>query len=354
METDTRNPTDRVAEGLGRDEDESATFPPAEGVYGQLFREGYHFNFFQAVRLLEKYFHDAPAPGETWDVRRERIFFQPHKALVFPAADIKRIEALAEPTPRARLVLTFLGLYGVDSPLPVYFYDDLASERPGTVALQDFLDIFNHRLYVYFYKAWRKYRPYVGHGTLDEDRRARRFLSVAGLGTQGALVQSPLPNALRLAGFAGWLAPHARHPEGVQKLLAVMLGGPAVKIEENVLRWVPLPERPTLAPGGGFDLGKGAVIGARVPDRSGKFRVVIGPVDFDDYLTFRPGQTNACLVAFLVRLYAPDYLDYDVELWLDTSNIPPVRLGFGDVQLGMTMWLGQPPQAVIAVRVRYD
>lgn len=353
MDTHARDAAADVVAAPGDGAGAPAPGLPAEGVYGRLFREGYRFDFFQAVRLLERLYADAPAPGAHWDVRKERIFFRPHSALVFPAADVRRIEALTEPTPRARLVVTFLGLYGVDAPLPTYFYDDIAADRPGVEALRDFLDLFNHRFYAFFYRAWRKYRPDVGYGMPGGERHARRLLAVAGLGTRGATTGTPLPDPMRMASFAGWLAPHARHAEGLGKLLSSMLDGPAVRIEENVLRWVPLPTRPRMGTDG-FRLGSSAVIGARVPDRTGKFRVAIGPLSFDDYLTFRPGETRAALVAFCVRLYAPDYLDYDVELSIDASGIPPVRLGAGDVRLGMTTWLGRPRTGLVTLRVTYD
>lgn len=104
---------------------------------------------------------------------------------------------------------------------------------------------------------------------------------------------------------------------------------------------------------GGLALGASAVVGKSVKDVSGKFRVVLGPLPFDAYLTFLPGRANARLLAYLVRLYAPDYLDYDVELQLDTANVPRARLGDRDLQLGVTMRLGKPSAAVVSHVVTY-
>ncbi|MDP0995861.1 type VI secretion system baseplate subunit TssG, partial [Klebsiella pneumoniae] len=51
---------------------------------------------------------------------------------------------------------TFMGLYGVDSPLPTAYLDDIALHRDGHEALQGLLDIFSHRIMTQFYRIWRK------------------------------------------------------------------------------------------------------------------------------------------------------------------------------------------------------
>ena len=355
MAAEIRDTIDTVAKPLVDEpagDDERAEGPPQRGVYGRLFREGYRFNFYQAVRLLEKYFADAPAPGETSEVRRERIFFRPDVALTFPASDVRRVEALDE-ADRARVTVTFMGLYGIASPLPVYFYDELATEEPDTFPLRDFLDIFDHRLYSYFYRAWKKYRPEINTEQPDRDVHAKRFLGLAGLGTAHALDRSPVANRMRLAAFAGRLSPRVRNAEGLRAVLAGLLKGIEVRIEENVARWVPIPSRPTMS-GGGMQLGVTTTIGEKVFDRAGKFRVVLGPITFAQYRELLPGGDLARRIAYLVRLYAPDYLDYDVEIHLNTDDIPRVRLGEKAVSVGQTTWLGSPADEVTVQHLDYE
>jgi type VI secretion system protein ImpH len=53
--------------------------------------------------------------------------------------------------------ITFMGLYGVESPLPTHYIDDITQRREGYEATADFLDIFNHRLITQYYRIWRKY-----------------------------------------------------------------------------------------------------------------------------------------------------------------------------------------------------
>ena len=56
----------------------------------------------------------------------------------------------------------------------------------------------------------------------------------------------------------------------------------------------------------------------------------------------------------LVRLYAPDYLDFDVELLLRTAEIPTLRLDDPRTRLGVHTWLGRPRQELLAHLVAYE
>ncbi len=318
---------------------------PAKGIYADLFGAGYRFDFFQAVRLLEAYFPDAPAPGTS--AGGERIRFVPHPATVFPASDVRSVTLGAG---GAEVAVTFMGLYGIASPLPVYLYEDLATEAPETDALRHFLDIFNHRLYSYFYRAWKKYRP---DEIASRERRTHRLLAVAGLGTPAVLDGAPVSTD-RLAGLAGLLNRRVRTAEGLAMLLAAFTDGLPVEVEENVLRRVPVADRPRLGQGGArATLGGSALLGATVLDAGGKFRVALGPMGLADFERYLPGGDRAQALGWLVGLYAPDHLDFDVLLRLRADEVTGLRLGDRSARLGENTWLGRPPDALTERLVAY-
>jgi type VI secretion system protein ImpH len=350
MDAESWHSSESVA-AMAEDEASSASDSLFErGIYRRLLEEGYRFRFFQAVRFLELLYPEAPTPGETTDVEKERIQLLPSTALVFPATDVKEISRLKGD--RVRVRSTFLGLYGIDSPLPYYFYDTLATEDPSTFAHRDFLDIFNHRLYAFFYRAWKKYRPSLFHRPDGRDAHSQRFLAVSGLGTPHATDDVPGP-PLRPAALAGILGARARHAPGLKMVLKAYFKGMEVEIIENVSRWVPITEPGALG-AGELRLGQNATIGERVHDRSGKFRVRLGPMELDSYLGLLPGGAQSDTLQRLVRLYAPDYLDYDVELRLRTDDLPPTQLGDPSTKLGLTTSLGQPTEPVLSRVVHYD
>ena len=349
MATDQGDPTDRVAAApVARHDLPNGTTRP-EGMLAQLFAEAHRFDFFQAVRLLETHFAEAPAPGETVELARDKIRFRPHEGLAFPAGDLRRIEGA--PGDHARLSLTFMGLYGVASPLPAALYEDTVFDTLEAQVQRDFLDIFNHRLYALFYRAWKKYRPSLHFERTTENPHARTFLCLAGLGTDGAAEAAGVP-ALRLAAVAGLLGTQVRNAAGLRALLIHFLGAIPVRIVENLPCWVTLPDRPPL--GRGARLGLDVLVGRRVYDESGTFRIMLGVLTLAQYRALLPGGELAGLVLRLARLYVPDHLDFDVELLLDAAEAPALRLGDGVSLLGRHAWLGRPRTAVVSEVVRYE
>ncbi|HBZ3068761.1 TPA: type VI secretion system baseplate subunit TssG, partial [Klebsiella pneumoniae] len=115
-----------------------------------------YMNFYRFCQLLEKNHPKAPIIGSGWLVGDEPIRFRPHPGMGFPAGEIRGMDD-PEPPPPPAVRVTFMGLYGVESPLPTHYSDDIAQRREGVEATEDFLDIFNHRLIAQYYRIWRKY-----------------------------------------------------------------------------------------------------------------------------------------------------------------------------------------------------
>ncbi len=349
MATDQGKSTPSVASNAQGGSAHSASRSGSGGIIERLYAEPYLFDFFQAVRLLETHFAEAPAPGETVEIAREKIRFRPHEGLAFPTSDVHHIEGA--PGDIARMAVTFMGLYGVASPLPAALYEDTAIDTSEAQVHRDFLDLFNHRLYTLFYRAWKKYRPSFHFERTGENPYTRTFLCLAGLGTDGAAEATGLPR-LRLAAVSGLLGTRTRNGAGLRALLKNFLGTIPVQILENVPSWVPLPDRPPI--GRGSRLGRDVLVGRRLYDESGTFRILLGILTLGQYQALLPGGESAGLVQRLVRLYAPDHLDFDVELLLDAAEVPPIRLSDGVSSLGRHAWLGRPLKAVVSEIVRYD
>jgi type VI secretion system protein ImpH len=320
------------------------------GLPAKLIAEAHQFDFFQAIWILERLF--GGDSGQTSGPSDSRIRIRPHSAQIFPPSDVRSVEL----TERGALVTaTFMGLYGIGSPMPDGFDGDIAKETEESEGLRDFLDIFNNRLYWYFYRAWR--RHHLGHDMEHaSNHRSAAFLGLAGVGTKGsgAYGDGDAP-FMRVAAFSGYLGGVVRNAEGLASIISEMLGLPGIRVLENVPRRVAIGNRPKL---GGSDrspmrLGKTSTIGATVFDVSGKFRIVVGPVSLAEYSELLPGHRDALRLASVVALYAPDNLDYDVELLLDVGQVPALSLGDSTLRLGRNTWLGRPSGKVVAEVVRY-
>jgi len=353
MDTESRIPSKPV-EGAGETSGAPSPDPDlfGHGVYRRLLDEGHRFQFSQAVRLLELLFPDAPAPGDTTRVTASPIHLRPSVDLAFPPTDVKRVERVDGDPRGIHVVATFLGLYGIDAPLPYHFHNHLAKDPEETAPHRDFLDIFNHRLYSFFYRAWKKYRPHLHYRAGGQDRHSRRFLSLAGVGAPNALADVSL-SPMRLAAQAGVLAPQRRSAAGLEALIKAFFDGVEVQVRENVPRWVSIPSRPRLG-NESVRLGESATIGESVYDRSGKFRLQLGPLSLEQYSALLPGGEDVPKLRDLVRLYTPDYLAYDVELRVRSEDLPTSRLGESGNQLGFTTSVGTPGEPIISRVVNYS
>lgn len=352
MDTESRRSTNVVTRTETKEKPSSSSDRFAEGVYRRLMEEGHRFQFSQVLRLLERAFPDAPGLGETTEYADAPIRLRPSVDLVFPPTDVKRVERVENEPERVQVVSSFLGLYGIDSPLPYRFYERLATEARDTAPHRDFLDIFNHRFYAFFYRAWKKYRPWLHYQRGGRDRHSKRFVSLAGLGTPNALEEVSI-NPMKLAAQAATLGPRTRNAKGLEALIRAFFDDIEVDVIENVPRWVPIPSRPELGDDD-FALGSNATVGEKIYDRSSKFRIRLGPMDVDLYQSLLPGGDAAERMDTLVRLYAPDYLDYDLELQIFSDDLPPVELGDSKSKLGLMTSLGTPQEPITSRIVEYE
>ncbi len=169
---------------------------PAHSVAARLFREPYGFDFFQAVRLLERLRPGAASVGRAGPPAAEAVRFRAHQSLAFPPSSIRSlVRGGAETVPE--MTVTFMGLTGPNGVLPRHYTEllmRLESDLRGSekYALRDVLDVFNHRFISLFFRAWEKYRFDVAYG--------RRRRPDAEPGPRDEL--SAQPGGLRPAGAA--------------------------------------------------------------------------------------------------------------------------------------------------------
>src|SRR5438132_8670065 len=85
---------------------------PWRTVAERLFEEGYAFDFFQAVRLLEKLAPERRPVGHDATPRSEAARFRAHISLSFPPSAIYQIGAPTARVAAPTLTVAFMGLTG--------------------------------------------------------------------------------------------------------------------------------------------------------------------------------------------------------------------------------------------------
>jgi type VI secretion system protein ImpH len=299
-------------------------------LISRLCAEGHYFNFFQALSLLEEYYRDTQ--GAARPIEAGKVRLSPDTSLAFPPSDIAKVIQTKD---GVEFVLTFMGLVGVSSPLPLYFTEYIARHEEASQPLKDFLGIFNHRMYTLFYRAWQKYRFISIAAGPQNHPIARRIAGLAGL-TQADLSD---PFYLRMLAYTGKFAGACRSKEGLRAMLSDFFGGLPVDIQEWRPRWTEL-RNPTKI---GVDsvLGKTSIAGTRKWDISGKFRVSVGPLAREVFETYLSRSDNIAAMKKLISQFCSDPLEFDIEIKLESRELVAVILGADNTRLGETSSLGK-------------
>jgi len=319
---------------------------PAE-IEAKLRREPHCFDFFQAVRLLERLRPEKKPVGEFAHPENEIARFRAHPSLAFPASQIQEAEW---PEARAiRMLVNFMGLIGPEGVLPnPYTSLIIERQRDGDHTLRDFLDIFNHRIISLFYRAWRKYRFDVACEVGERQLFSRHLLSLLGLGTEGMRDRQRISDD-SLIYYAGLLSQRPHSAQALQQILSDYFDVPVV-IEQFAGAWYPLdPQTQCRLSEGGEQSGElalGAVVGDEMWNQQSRVRIVLGPLSLARYADFLPdGQSYEPLRAW-VRFFSNDEWDFEVKLILDREQVPACTLGADGIsgpQLGWVSWVKSAP-----------
>ena len=328
----------------GRAED--TTLAQAE-LEQEILEDPTSFEFFQAVRVLQKLFPDRSRVGDFADPKEEVARFAANTTIAFPASEIQTLDI--EPDGQLKLTVNFMGLTGPVGVLPLY-YSLLVAERARARdrALRDFLDIFNHRFVSLFYRAWEKNRFAIGYERDESDIVTEHLSDLVGLGTEGVKDLFNVPDA-SFVFYSGLLGQQGRPAVALEQLLGDYFDVP-VEVEQFVGGWYPLAATNQCAlgdeTGASSQLGTGAVAGDEIWDQQARVRIRIGPLDRRRYDEFLPGRKAFDSLRTLTRFFCEDRFDFEVQLVLVKEEVPPCVLGTegeAATPLGWGTWMRSVP-----------
>src|SRR5712691_8081671 len=155
-------------------------------VRQQLLDEAYRFEFFQAVRLLERMSPSRQRVGASGPPAEEIVRFRTLPSLAFPPSQIHEVRDTGGRDAPPEMTVAFLGLTGPLGLLP-HPYTELLIDRVRHEdrTLWDFLDVFNHRLISFFYRAWEKYRFPIAYERDRHDPFTEYLFDLISMGTAG-------------------------------------------------------------------------------------------------------------------------------------------------------------------------
>lgn len=314
----------------------------------ELFDEPYRFEFFQAVRLLERIFPNRKPLGREALPNQEIIRVRSRMALDFPASEIYEVkETTDEATDdtRQEMFVNFMGLTGPSGVLPVRYTELLVDRaRYRDTAMWSFLDIYTHRAVSLFYRAWEKYRFPVQYER-GNDQFTEYLFDFVGLGTKSLQNRQAVADETLLP-YAGLLAQKPHSSISLEQMIADYFEIDS-KVEQFFGQWLSLDDESITRLGtANSKLGYTTIVGTSVWEQQSKFRLRLGALPFQKFQAFLPnGSANAPLKS-IVKLMAGQELDFDVQLVLAAKQVPSCILTTRALRrpmLGWSSWLKTKP-----------
>ena len=315
--------------------------PTATSLNGlsQVIRE---YSLFQAVLLVIERLRDAH-PLLSEDDLYDHVEFQANPSLGFPGSDVDRVEFFNEHGQlRARLRFNLSGLVGASSPLPAFYGEQALGDGEDGNPTRHFLDVFHHRLQRLMLPIWKKYRYRASFQSGALDPFSAQLFALIGLGGED-IRQAKELNWKRLLPYLGLLSLRAHSAALIEAVLRYYFKHAELTIEQCIERRVEILEEQRNRLGRANSLlGEDLVLGERVRDRSGKFRIYIRQLNWERFHEFLPIGFGYQPLCALVRFTLRDPLDYDIRLVLRQEEIRELRIGEQNAcRLGWTSWLGR-------------
>jgi type VI secretion system protein ImpH len=313
-----------------------------------LFSRGFDFDFFQVVRLLARLRPGRKAVGGTARPGEEVARFGAQLTMAFPASSVHDVRAPEDNGP-AEVTVAFLGLTGTQGALPMFYTERLIARKADRdSAMAAFFDIFNHRLVSFFYRSWEKHHPPALYEMAavrkqQPDAFTQYLFDLIGMGTQGLHGRMQVPDEALLF-YAGLIAQRPRSASALQSLLRDYFSVP-VEIEQCLGSWYRLeePDRCYLAPElERNQLGEGAYLGDEIWNQQARFRIRVGPLNFERFREFLPDGAALAQLRELTRLMVGQAMVFDVQVVLRAEKVPLCRLeddGADAARLGWIGWL---------------
>jgi type VI secretion system protein ImpH len=323
-----------------------STDPPLDHV---LYEEGFRFDFFQAVRVLERLLPNRQPVGGDSLPSKEAVRFRSLLSFAFPPSAVQDIARPGGEKDPAQLIVAFMGLTGPMGVLPRHYTELLLErERRRDATLRDFLDIFNHRMISLFYRAWEKYRFPIAYERSRTHRSgydpfSECLFHFVGMGTPGLRGRMETGDEILLH-YGGLMGQQPRSASALEAILQDYFDVP-VKIEQFVGHWLRVSDEYFTRLGrndGNNQIGMGAFLGSRFWDQQAGFSIKIGPLKFERFRDFLPSGGAFNSLVQLTRLMSGAVHDFNCQLILKATEVPKCELrkpGPGTFRLGWSSWL---------------
>ncbi|RWR02612.1 hypothetical protein ED28_07035 [[Pantoea] beijingensis] len=314
--------------------------PPHSRLSPRLEADLNRINFYRFCQLLEKRQPDKPLLGSTSHPGDDPVRFAPHPGMGFPASELKSIEYDEDDDSTPPVVrATFMGMYGVDSPLPTAYLDDITQRREGHESLQGFLDIFNHRILTQFYRIWRKYSYPATFEPGGTDTISQSLLGLVGLGIPGTAnhIATPVSRFLALLGV---LRQPGKTQQGMQALVSLLAPNTSVQVSPYCLRPIEISQPLGFYGDEDFLLDGNTPLGDEAMDANSQLLIALSTENEQEAQGWKPDGLLYQDFMVMLRVYLGWRFKAKITLTVSTRMLGVPALGDAPFWLGMNGVLG--------------
>ncbi len=314
---------------------------PLDAVLATLPKDIKHYHFFAVMRLLESV--SAARFGNSKSASEDPIYLGQNPHITFAPSMLDGIRKSTQ-TSHQWLDVNFFGLLGPNGPMPLTMSEDITRlKSKKKQQISDFLNIFHHRLLSLLYRAWANKEPSIQRDT-GVNNYERYIGSLAGYGLPALRQRDTMPDYGKF-GHVAYLAGQSKHRQGLESMLYQLFNVQA-RIEEFIGEWLSIDKQHQCQLRESHyakQLGVNATLGKNSWQCQYKFKVLLGPMHYDDYLHFLPDQPKIKTVNSVIKNYVGLEFDWEITLLLIKSSIPCTTLGQSGL-LGWTSWSTSSPQ----------
>lgn len=324
-------------------------------VLKDVFTHVWSFEFLQVIRLLQHLFPKHPL-GKYDDPQLEPLHIHGHVGLQHPSCEVQHISPGHSLGAPSRVAVNFLGIAGIQGPLPDVFTELLMDRvRQKDLSFRDFLDIFNHRLGTFWFKIYTLLMPTLLDAPMEKTNLGQCLMDIGGARFhQEKLAIMPLCTLF-------WQ--RSSSLIGLEKAIQGYFNL-SCRIRPFMGGWHHVHENDYTRLGKQYhQLGLSTVLGKKSYATHKSFRLYMGPLSYKQFLDFLPSHDEKSGYARL-KNFLNGYFDrpphFTVELILEAKDMPPLQLNHS-VALHHHTWLSASHQVSQRkthqhghVLVRYD
>lgn len=290
-------------------------------LISDLSKHATQYDFYQLVYLLEHLYEG-------------KLKFSPNFNLSFPATDIHTVDFKTTTT---TITSNFMGLYGVDAPLPHFFLNKTCQNNFSNQCLRDFLDIINQRIYRLVYEGQKKFQA-----ARQFDHFARYLTALSGnLSAEFNIVTSE------------FFSHRVRNSTALTTMLKKFLHNPAITVQQFIPQWLPLTALYALG-NSKLMLGENTVLGESALDCTSKIQINIAVRNLEEAKKLLPTHPDGKGLFQLLQIFLPPTITFSVQLKIKLTDFKNLALGNTALELGWNCCLGKASEKIIFVLLPHN